>query len=240
MDKPIETKWKSLYKVGGICAWLAILTGILEIAISFLPGSGQIGAEAATVGDWFALFQNNWFIGLRNLGLINIFLVLFGIPLFLALYAAHRQSNPAGAALATIISYLGAGIFFATNRAFAMWSLSSQYAAAATEVQKTIILAAGQAMLTVGQSHTAGTYLAFSLAEIANILIGIVMVRGRVFSKATAIIGIVAFVIMLAYETCSSFVPVLRTPAMYLSTVGGLLSLTWYLLVARRLFQLAN
>jgi hypothetical protein len=144
----------------------AVLVGILEIAITFLPGGN---APQETVLDWFALFQANPFMGLRNLGLLNILLNTLAIFTYLALYAAHRKEpQQPMAALAAIISYLGIGTFFATNRAFPMLALSQQYAAATTEAQRAMLEAAGQSMLSVGASHTPGTFLAFFLTEFAG------------------------------------------------------------------------
>jgi hypothetical protein len=237
-NESAERSWKSIYRAGAAGALLAVLAGIVEIAISFVPGSGQIGAGAVGVANWFTLFQQNWFIGMRNMGLINIFLTAFGILLAVALYGAHRKVDPAFATLATVLSFMGAGIFFATNRAFAMWALSNEYAVATTEAQKTVLLAAGQAMLAVGQSHTAGTFLAFCMSELASILIGVVMLRGKVFSRVTAWTGILGFAILLSYEIGSSFSPALYVVAMYFAIPGGLLSMAWYILTARRLLQL--
>ena len=115
-----DFSWKSLYKVAGIAAIIVVVVGLIEIAINFFPGGSR---TSKTVIDWFALFQNNWFLGLRNLGLLNIIIIVLGIPTFLALYAAHRRVNKAYAALAVIISFIGVAVFLATNRAFPMLGL---------------------------------------------------------------------------------------------------------------------
>jgi hypothetical protein len=231
-----DSNWKSLYKIGGAAALMAVLVGLSEIIITFLPGGG-VSSGAETVVDWFTLFQNHWFLGLRNLGLLNIVLTALAIPIFFALYAAHRRTNQAYAALAMIIAFIGIGIFFATNRAFPMLELSRQYAAATTDAQRSMIAAAGQAMLSVGQSHTPGTFIGFFLTEVAGIVISMVMLRSKVFSKATASAGILGFGLLLVFEVCSSFVPALGV-AMLFAMGGGLLSMAWYILIARRLFQL--
>jgi hypothetical protein len=233
-----DSNWKSLYKVGGAAALMAVLVGLSEIIITFLPGGG-VSSGIVTVIDWFTLFQNNWFLGLRNLGLLNIFLTALAIPIFFALYAAHRRVNQAYAALAMIIAFIGVAVFFATNRAFPMLELSRQYAAATTDAQRSILVAAGQAMLSVGQSHTPGTFIGFFLTEVAAIVISIVMLRSQVFSKASAYAGILGFGLLLIFEVCSSFVPALDV-AIIFAMGGGLLSMAWYILIARRLFQLGQ
>jgi len=231
-------QWKTIYKIGGVAAIGAVLVGVAEIVITFLPGGN---APHETVLDWFTLFQENPFMGLRNLGLLNIFLNALGILTYFALYAAHRETpyRPY-AALATIISFLGIGVFFATNRAFSMLALSNQYAAAVTDTQRAILEAAGQSMLSVGASHTPGTFLGFFLAEVAGVLISFVMVHSQIFGKATAYAGILGFGILLVFEFFSSFVSGLSNITMALAMFGGLLSMAWYILIAKRLFQLGQ
>lgn len=230
--------WHGVYKLGGIAALSAVLVGLLEIIITFLPG-GNTAQE--TVLEWFLLFRENPFMGLRNLGLLNIFLNVLAILTYFALYAAHRKdTNRPYAALAMIISFLGIGIFFATNRAFPMLALSNQYAIAASDAQRAVLEAAGQSMLSVGESHTPGTFLGFCLSEIAGVMISIVMLRSGIFSKATAYAGIFGFGILLVFEFLASFVSGLSNVTMILAMFGGLLSMAWYVLTARRLFHLGQ
>jgi hypothetical protein len=241
MDKStVETadsNWQGLYKIGGTAALIAVLVGLIEIAITFLPGGN---ASPETIIDWFTLFQNNWFLGLRNLGLLNIFIVALGVLISFSLYVAHRQVNKTYAALALIISILGAAVFYATNRAFSMLDLSNQYAAATTDSQRIVLAAAGQAMLSVGKSHTPGTFMAFFLSEISSIGMSFVMLRSKIFSKASAYAGMLGFGLLLIFEICSSFVPGVKDAAMIIAVLGGLSSMAWYILIARRLFQLGQ
>ena len=229
--------WKTLYRIGGMAALGTVLVGLVEIGITFLPGGNT---PYKTVFDWFTLFQNNWFMGLRNLGLLNIFFYALDIPIFFALYGAHRKANQTLAALAMIVSFIGVAVFYATNRAFAMLDISNQYALATTEAQRSILAAAGQAMLSVGQSHTPGTFIAFFLSEFASLLISVVMLRDKLFSKANAYVGFLCFTFLLIFEVCTSFVPALQGVAMILAMLGGILSLVWEILVALKLFRLGQ
>jgi hypothetical protein len=225
-----------LCKLGAVVALLIISTAVLEIVTTFLPGGY---ASAETLVEWFNLLHNNWFLGLRNLGLLNIVMTALGIPMFFVLFSIHRQGNPVHSTLALIISLVGVAVFYATNRAFPMLDLSIQYAAATTDVQRMIIEAAGQAMLAVGQSHTPGTFLGFFFSEIAGIMISLVMLRGGIFSKGNAYAGILGFGMLLVYEICQSFVPALLGVVLIFAMIGGILNLVWYGLIARRLLQLA-
>ena len=232
-DTPAE--WTGLYKLGAVTSLLILGTALLEILITFLPGGY---ASAETVVDWFNLLHENLFLGLRNLGLLNIVMTALSIPMFFALCMAHWKVNPKYSALAMIISFIGIAVFYATNRAFAMLDLSTQYAAASTDAQRAVLEAAGQALLAVGQSHTPGTFIGFFLSEIAGILISFVMLRGGIFNKLTAYMGILGFGMLLVYEISQSFVPALLGIALIFAVIGGLLNLVYYGLIAHRLLRL--
>ena len=236
-SQDVNFAWRRIYRIGAAAALGAVLVGLIETGINFLPGSD---VPRATVLDWYALLQQNPFIGLRNLGLLNILLNALGILTYFAVYAAHRQSRyQPYAALAMIISILGVGVFLATNRAFSMLALSHQYAAAGNEAQRAALEAAGWSMLSVGASHTPGTFLAFLLSEIAGIVISIVMLRSRIFSRATAYAGILGFSILLVIEYFSSFTGLSDVMVM-LFMLGGVFSMAWYILIAVRLFALGR
>ena len=122
-----------------------------------------------------------------------------------------------------------------------MLDLSNQYALATTEAQRAVLAAAGQAMLSVGQSHTPGTFIAFFLSEFAGLLMSVVMLRDKLFSKANAYVGILGFSFLLIFEICTSFVPALQGVMMIFAMLGGILSLVWDILVARKgFFSLQN
>jgi hypothetical protein len=181
-------------------------------------------------------------MALRNLGLLNLLLNALAILAYFAIYSAHRQENKCQplAGLAALVSFVGIGVFFAINRAFPMLALSQQYAAAITDVQRAMLEAAGQAMISVGASHSAGTFLAFFLVETAGVLISIVMLRSGVFSKVNAWAGIIGFSILLLFEFFSSLIYGISQGWMMVAMAGGLLNMVWYILLAKRLFELAK
>jgi hypothetical protein len=233
-----EIRWHLVYRMGGIAAILAVLVGVAEIVIQFIPGAGTI--PDSSVG-WFTLYQNNAFLGLRNMGLLNILLNLTGIFTYFALLAAHRRTQQYPfAALALIISYIGIAVFLATSRALAMWALSQQYQLAATPAYQAQLEAAAQSILVVGGSHSPGTYPAFFLQEIAGILISLVMIRSEIFGKAAGICGAVGFAALLIFESITSFSAGLTSATMLVSMVGGILTLIWYVLIARTFFTMGK
>ncbi len=118
-----------------------------------------------------------------------------------------------------------------------MLSLSSHYAAVTTDAQRSVLLAAGQAALP-GLATTSGTGLqvAFALNAIAGVLISAVMLRSTIFSKVTAVVGLVGNVLEFGLPG----VPVPFAVEFALVGIGGVLLVLWYLLIARRLFLLAQ
>lgn len=231
------SQWKSICYLGGTAALLTVITALIEMLITFLPG-GYTSAD--TVTGWLELLKNNSFLGLRNLGLLNIVMTAFSIPLVFSLYWTHRKINQPFAFLAMILSFIGVAVFYATNRAFPILDLSVRYATATSSAERNILEAAGQAMLSVGQSHTPGTFLAFFFSEIAGIVMAVVMLRGRLFNRAAALAGLIGYTFLLVFEVLSSFDPASHNAILILAMIGGVTNLTWYTLAGLRLFQLGK
>lgn len=236
-DRNIPEAKQGILMFGGYAALLLVVVALVEIIITFFPDGG---GKVESVSAWFALFERNPFMGLRNMGLLNIMMTLLGVPLFLALYFALHRRNKGFTSLALILSVLGVSVFLATNRALPMLELSRHYVAADSEAARAVLLAAGQALLAVGESHTPGTYLAFLLSGLASLFISLVMLKGDVFPRIAAYMGVASSSLLLLFDTIVSFMPSLFSPFMLLAALGGILSMVWYVLVARRLFQLSR
>jgi len=227
--------WKGLYKLGGTAALIAVVMPLAEVFISFLPGVARLTQGTVTVIDWFTLFQSHWFLGLRNLGLLNLLGAALLAPTILAVYSALRRDDEAFGAFGTILFFVGVGVYIAGNRAFPMLSLSGQYALATTDAQRSLFIAAGQAMLAEGQSRAG-----IPLIEFACVVISVVMLRGKVFSKATAYAGILGNALLIVFEIIFAFLPALLNVGLLIAGGGGLALMTWYFLVGRRLLQLGR
>ena len=233
IDAAADSGWKSLYKIGGATVLIAVLIPLAEVAIGFLPGVASASQKTVTVIDWFSLFQSHWFLGLRNLGLLNIVAAALLAPTVCAINSALRRDNEAYAAFGAILFFVGIAVYLAGNRAFSMLSLSGQYASAATDAQRSLLAAAGQAMLAEGQSRAG-----ISLIEFACLVISAVMLRGKVFSKTTAYAGILGNVLLIIVEIILTLMRTLPDWGMVIAVGAGLSMMTWYILVGRRLLQL--
>jgi hypothetical protein len=235
-----KVNWNGVYKLGSAAALLAVLVALTDMGLTFLPSGAEQPGTMNAVG-WFNLFQESWFFGLRNLGLLpNILTLVLSIPLFLALYGAHRYVNPVYSALTVILSLVGTAIYLSNNAAFPMLTLSAKYAVATTETQRTLLAAAGEAILAHGEDFTPGTFLGFLFGETAIVVICFVMLRGGIFGKVAAYSGILGGFCLTIFTVWVTFFPVLFEISMILAMVGGLLSIVWYILTARTLFHLSR
>ena len=234
-----DSAWKSLYRVGGVAALIAgvIFRRNLGPEISLFSAQKQPG----TIIDWFTLLQNNRLLGLSYLNLFDIVdYALVGL-MFLALYVALRRANQCYMAIATTLGFVGIAVYFASNTAFSMLSLSDQYAAATTDAQRSMFLAAGQAVLAINNPGAiyqgTGIYVSFLLLAVAGLIVSAVMLRSSIFGRVTAYMGILASAFDLAYCITFAFVPAMTV---YLLSAAGLLLMVWHILIGRRLYQLGR
>ncbi|MGO8950946.1 MAG: hypothetical protein ACLQUY_25490 [Ktedonobacterales bacterium] len=232
-------QWQRLYRVGGAAALLAAGLEIVAALLGVIASS-TVGPPPSTVIGWFTLLQQHRFVGLLDLGLFDIAALTLLVPMFLAVYVALRGASATTMALATILAVIGIAVYLATETAFSLLSLSSQYAAAATSAQRSLILAAGQGMLAEEVGPGTGTFMAFMLIGIAGLIVAAVMFHGGVFGNVTAWVGILANAIVLVYYLGLAFASIPQAVGAPAYWISGLLSLLWYILIGWRLLQLAK
>ncbi len=235
---------KTIYVLGAVATLFAAL--VFRRNISAEISLFMVNPAPISAADWFALLQSNSLLGM---GLLNIFdsvnYVLLGV-MFAALYFALRQTNRGIAATATGLGFAGIAVYLASNTSFAMLSLSSQYTAVSTDVQKTTLLAAGQSILSSGAPGAVyegtGGYVSLTLIALAGALISVAMFKSGTFNKATTYLGMVACALDLAYIAGLAFVP--ETQIYLLSTVciatAGLFLMGWHLLIGLKLYKLSK
>lgn len=234
----IGNGWQKLYRAGAVAAGLVVLTGLLDIFIMFVPGTGT-SPGARTVVDWFDLLHNQWFLALRDLGLLNMLTMSCSVVAFLALFGLHRRVCLLTAALALILTCMASSIYIANNTALPMLTLSNHYAAAVTESQKALWASAGQALLAQ-EDLPAGAYPGFFFSEIAGMLMAVAALRGGIFRRREAWVGIVGTACLFFFNLCAAFIPALYDSVMPIfGAGGGLLTLVWYALIVRRLLTAA-
>jgi hypothetical protein len=241
-----DANWRSLYRVGGVAALLAGVFFRRNIAAEV--GLFSEHTSPVTVSNWFALLQSNRLLALSYLNVFDLVnYALVGL-MFLALYALLKRVNESYIAIATTVGFLGVATYFASNTAFSMLSLSDQYTAMTIDAQRTLLLAAGQAMLALNRfSHPgahpgSGGYMSLLLIAVAGLITSIIMLRSDMFNRATAYVGILASAFDLAYCIAFVFVSTVDSEvlAIYFVPAAGFFLMIWHIMVGLRLYQLGK
>ena len=216
--------WRNLYRIGAAAAILSAVFFPLQIATIF------ISPPPSTVFGWFAVFQSQPLMGLLNLDLLLVCDQVLAMLIFLALYVALKHFNRSAMAIGTLLALASTVLFIASNPAFGMLSLSGQYTTAGTEAQKVAILAAGQVLLATWQGSA--FQVSYFLGSVASVIISLVMLESKLFSKLTSYMGILANALALGL-----YIPHVGT---YISIFSVVFLWFWYLLMAGQLFQLGG
>lgn len=230
-----DAKWKPLYQSGAVAPLIALAFYLIEFSLLIV---GE--PYPADIEGWYALVQQSKLLALLYLNALDIIsFTLLGV-MFLALYVALRRVRPSWMLIALYLALLGAAVFVVPRTLhLALLPLSDLHAAATTETQRTIYLAAGEALSQVS-SATPQT-LGFLLMAAAGMIISLVALRndapGWPFGQAAAYIGIVGFVAALVNFVSRLLAPDIAAVAM---PVNGLLWFAWWILVSVGLFRLAR
>ncbi|MFW5761581.1 MAG: DUF4386 family protein [Cyclobacteriaceae bacterium] len=225
--KTTEQQWKVFYRIGGIAVFLALLTMLAEIFLTFLPDGAR---EIHSIAELMDMYQRNWFMAMRYMGLINIIATCFLIPVYYALYGLHREQLPVFSGFALLLIVLSYAIFFAGNVSFPLLELADKYSVA-SESEKVFLLSAGEALFVKGASHTPGTFPGFFTGQIASICFSVIIIKGKIFKRYIGIIGVIASSFLIVFEITSSFISSLYHEAMIFAMIGGLISLVWFVLI---------
>jgi hypothetical protein len=220
----IKSGWHWLYKVGAAAALFSVLIIPIQLIVfSSVP-------EPTTAVGWFTLFQDNKFVGLLSFEILFVVNAVFGVATTLALYVALRRANQSAMAIALAFGLVGTVCIIVARPGIDMLYLSDQYAAATTDAQRSLFLAAGEGMVAL--RHGTMFHVSYNLANIVLILVPLVMLQGQLFGKLTAYAGILAGVIGFGL-----YVP---TVGVFISVLSVLFYAVFLVLVARKLFQLGR
>jgi hypothetical protein len=224
--------WSALFRIGGFAAFALILYSLLTIVQMIL-----LRGQPSSVEEAFRLLQTNRLIALLRLDLPTIMILPLYYLVFLSLYQALKDTSRTAALLATALAFTGNTLVLSTPTALSLIPLSDKYAAATSDVSRSQLLAAGEALMAGDIWHSTGAILGGALMQSGAVLISIAMLRGGVFSRFTAWLGIVMHSLDLAHVLVGAFLP--STSAVLLSVAGPFYPV-WFFLIGRSLLQLAS
>jgi hypothetical protein len=230
----VNSRWRRLYKLSGIAAFIIAALLIGEIVVyAVLP-------RASTAMEHFTIFRDNWLLGLLTFDLLGMIAYLLFVPTILALYLILHRKSESVMLVAAAFFFIGIIDFFATNTSFSMLTLSQHYAAATTDAERTILLAAGQTMLTLFNENA--FLVSYVIVSASWLMISLIMLNSGIFSRTTAWAGILAGgtgIVAVILEHVSANQAVLAVSiAFYFAAIVFLL--VWVILTGRRMFGLSQ
>jgi hypothetical protein len=221
----------SMYRLGAASGLAAVGFAIGQVAIEIV-GVGVVGTPVpSSVEGWFGLVQSNRLLGFTELTGLQIPMFALLVPLFLAVYMAQRSTHLSLALAGTAFALLGIGVYLASNTAFSMLSLSDQWVLAASDAERSMYLAAGQAMLAIydGPGLDAGVLLVM----VATLGLSWSMLGSPTFGRLGPSAGLMAGVIGLAYYPAVA----LSSVRIFLLELAGPFFMVWIFLTARGLLR---
>jgi hypothetical protein len=213
-------RWLWLYRIGAVAALLSIVIIPLSIVAFFI---WPLWPE-----DILAVIQQDKLAGLMGLDAMYLVSTVLGIPFFLVLYVTLRELDGGWALMALTLGLLGLACLIPSRPIPEMFTLSDQYAAAATDAERAVYQAAGEAMLA--HFHGMAYHAHYVLGSASLLISSFLMLRSDTFSRATAYVGVASNIVVFGL-----YVPEVGVYISLLSVVGYF---TWYILIARKLFQL--
>lgn len=228
MESPaLDSRWKVLYRVAAVAALVSELTILLGLVTYFIWPYAPGNQSTESI---FLLLQTNILGGLISLDLFLLLSNLFGVMLFLGLYASLRSVNESYALIALVMGLIAIILLVPARPIIELLSLSRLYVSATTEAARSQYLAAGDALLALFDGM--GWFMNTLLGALSLLTSSLLMLRSRLFTKSTAYVGIVTNL-----AVCGFFIPVLGKLLLFLSLPGYII---WYFQLARKFFQMAR
>ena len=226
----IDRDWKCLYRVGGISALLLGLAYLVITALFVAVGAPPKETEAHL--RYLAGNTRVWW-GILGLSVLTDFLF---VPVAASLYFALKGINRTAMLFATACVGLFVVLDLAltwTNYAVLI-TLSGNYAAATSDAQRAIIVAAANYPSALLGSPLFGVYVIL-VPGVGFLLTGLVMLRG-IFSKTTGYLGLVSGILAII----SVVGPIFVSSSGVTVIIASALSTVWIFFVGYRLYRLGQ
>jgi hypothetical protein len=224
---------KSLYRIGGVSALVQLAAILASIVTAVL-----LGPRPTSAAEFFTIQQENPLAALLRGDLVLMFFLLGAyLGTFPALWWNLRYVSPLAATFATLFTGIAVALSFSGESTFALYHLGDLYAAADGESARAQILAAGEAVLAAGWWYSSGSYMTGILLQGGGVIISLVMLRSRDFSKVTAISGLLGNALDLVQHLLHPFAPSIAAP---IQMFMGIFYFVWFPMLARDFFKLAK
>jgi hypothetical protein len=231
-ERTVESGLKSLYTIGGISALLQLI-----VILSYSIVVGLFGQKPTSAAEYFAVFQGSPMEAFWRGDFMLMLLIGLYLGTFPALYAALRRLSPVYAALATLFTILAVAGSFATESSFSLLHLGEQYVNATSEAVRTQLLSAGEAVIASDMWNSSAAYMGGILLQGSGVMISVIMLRSKDFSKVTAYSGLLGNGLDLIQHVLHIFLPAVSS---FITMFMGVFYFVWFPMLARDLFRLAR
>ncbi|GEN78440.1 DUF4386 family protein [Actinotalea fermentans] len=184
---PDVARFHGLVRVG---AWVA-LASVAMIALQV--GCYLVAPPPDTTVGFFELLVENPAYGLITLDLLYVVSNLLAYLLYLALAVVLWRVSLSGVVVALAFGTLGMAAYMASPRAVEMLTLARAYDGA-DAAERVALVATGDGMLATWTGTAFDVYYVFNLVTL--LVLAVLLMRSRVFSRATAWWGLAAAVLM--------------------------------------------
>ena len=180
-------QWRGLIVTGAWLALASVVMIVLQIAMYLIwpPPDTTVG--------FYELLLDNPVYGLVTLDEPYVISNLLAYLLYLALAVVLWRVSRSGVVVALAFGVLGMAAYMASPRAVEMLTLARAYGDA-DPAERVALIATGDGMLATWMGTAFDIYYFFNLATL--LIFALLMLRSAVFSRATAVWGLVAAVLM--------------------------------------------
>jgi hypothetical protein len=224
------TTEKKVYWLGGTACLILLLYSLATLLIMSL-----IGGPPESIEQTYSILQDNKLTGLLRLDILTVFVMPLYYLLFYSLFEALRKTDNAISTISMILVFAGVTLFLATPSVFSYLYLSDKFAVAPSDLQKNLLLAAGESIIASDMWHGTGAKIGGLLIQTGALMISVLMLRSNVFNRSTAITGIATHGLDLAHILIGFFAPAFGNIIMF---IAGPLYLIWFPMVGLRLYKL--
>jgi len=232
MQTTVDTDRRWIYRVGGISGIILGVGYLLTIPVTIIIAGGfpPPGVEARLA--FFAEHAAGWWVATA----LMVFTDLLYVPFFLALYHALKGFNK----YLILLAFTCAGLFVLLDLAITWTSfpsliiLSSNYAAATSDAQRSLVVAAAGYPSAIIDSPLSGIY-AILFPGLGELLVSLVMRKG-IFSKTLAYMGMIAGVSGILAGIGPIFISELET----FQYINASLAMIWFFFLGLKLNKLGQ
>ncbi len=229
---------RGFYVTAGVSAGLFICLILLDVVASFIAGAAPAPGSLSAI-DVFGMFQSSPFRALQYLGILNVIEQMLMLAVVYAFYLVHRESYRNSSLMVLVVFVLSLAIYIANNVSLPLYNLSAKYGSADGPAKQTLV-SAGESLLARGEDFTLGSLPGFFVNEVSIFMMLIIMLRARIFSSVSAIVGLLGAALLTIFTFGATFSPAVYNSLMTMSMVGGLLMLAWYVMMAMKLFKMGT